>query len=117
MKPFTHAMASVRRHGGKPMDYQEIHDFLDMCKAAHADVRHRAILHNSMGPFICEKVFGVNIKNSDGRLVSVRDIAEEHIVEDLGRIPPVSDYLEGMPHYDWLAGNKPTISRKIVIED
>lgn len=117
MKPYTHARASAMRHGGKPEDYQEIHDFLDLPKSAHADVRHRAILHNSLGPFICEKVFGVNIKNSDGKLVSVRDIAEEHIVEDLGRIPPVSDYLEGMPHYDWLAGNRlrPVNDRKIVV--
>lgn len=117
MKPYLHAKGSVRRHGGKPEDYQPIHDFLDMAKAAHADVRHRAILHNSMGPYICEKVFGTNITNSDGKLVSVRDIAEEHIVEDLGRIPPVSDYLEGMPHYEWLAGNKPSPGRKIEIVD
>mgnify|MGYP001255326163 CR=1 FL=1 len=106
MKPYTHALASVRRHGGKPEDYQAIHDLLDLPKAAHADVRHRALLHNSMGPFICEKAFGTTVTNSDGKVVSVRTIAEEHIIEDLGRIPSVSDYLDGMPHYPWLAGNK-----------
>lgn len=114
MKPYTHAKNSVRKHGGRPEDYLPIHDLLDSPKAAHADVRHRAILHNSMGPFICERVFGTNITNSDGKLVSVRDIAEEHIVEDLGRIPSVSDYLDGMPHYPWLAGDKP---KNFIIKD
>jgi len=106
MKPYYHALASVRRYGGKPEDYQKIHDLLDLPKASHADVRHRAILHNSMGPFLCEQAFGTTITNSDGKVVPVRSIAEDHIIEDLGRIPSVSDYLNGMPHYPWLAGNR-----------
>lgn len=104
MKPHLHAKGSVRRHGGRVEDYQAIHDFLDSPKACHPDMRHRAILHNSFGPFVCERVFGTTIVNSDGRTVSVRDIAEEHILEDLGRIPTVSEYLDGMPFYDWLGG-------------
>jgi hypothetical protein len=106
MKPYAHALKSVKKHGGKPEDYQAIHDFLDCSKATHADMRHRAIFHNSLGPFVCEQVFGLNIINSDGRTISVRDIAEEHIIEDMGRIPSVSEYLDGMPMYDWLGGPK-----------
>lgn len=109
MKPFLHGKVSAKRWGGKPEDYQEIHDFLDMTKAAHPDMRHRAVLHNSMGPYIAERVFGINIKNSDGKLVSVRDIAEQHIIDDMGRIPTVSDYLDGMPMYEWLGGPKRTV--------
>jgi hypothetical protein len=106
MKPYIHAQNSVRKHGGRPEDYLPIHDFLDMSKAAHADMRHRAILHNSLGPYICERVFGHTLINSDGRTVHVRDLAEEHIIEDMGRIPAVSEYLDGMPMYDWLGGLK-----------
>lgn len=106
MKPYVHARHSVRKWGGKPEDYLPIHDLLDSPKQAHADMRHRAILHNAFGIFLCEKVFGHNITNSDGRLVSVRDIAELHVLEDLGRIPSVSDYLNGMPMYHWLGGPK-----------
>lgn len=106
MKPYIHAKNSARRHGGTAEDYLPIHDFLDSSKAAHADMRHRAMFHNSMGPFICERIFGTNITNSEGRTVSVRDIAEEHIIEDMGRIPAVSEYLDGMPIYDWLGGPK-----------
>ncbi len=106
MKPWIHAINSVKRHGGKPEDYIEIHDLIDCSKSAHADMRHRALFHNSLGPFIAEKVFGTNITNSDGKTVSVRDIVEEHIIEDLSRIPNLSEYLDGMPMYDWLGGPK-----------
>lgn len=111
VKPYIHAQRSVLTWGGKPEDYLPVHDLLDLPKSAHADVRHRAILHNSLGPYICERVFGTNIKNSDGVLVSVRDIAERHIIDDMGRIPSVSDYLNDMPHYPWLAGR---ISKSMV---
>lgn len=106
MKPYLHGKVSVKKWGGKPEDYQEIHDFLDMSKAGHADMRHRAMLHNAMGPYVAERVFGTNIVNSDGRKVSVRDICEQHIIDDLGRIPALSEYLEGMPMYNWLGGPK-----------
>lgn len=106
MKPYLHGLVSVKKWGGKPEDYQEIHDFLDSPKAAHPDMRHRAILHNSMGCFIAERVFGINITNSDGRIVSVRDICEQHIIDDMGTIPTLSDYLDEMPFYDWLGGKK-----------
>ena len=32
MKPWIHAKNSVRKHGGKPEDYQDIHDFIDSTK-------------------------------------------------------------------------------------
>lgn len=115
MKPFLHGKASVRRHGGSESDYQDIHDFIDQTKMCHPDMRHRAILHNAFGCFLVEKVFGVKRINSEGKEYSPRDIAEEHIIQDMGRIPTVSDYLEGMPFYDWLGGrvkNKKTVSLK-----
>lgn len=120
MKPFLHGQASAAKWGGKPEDYQAIHDFIDLPKSAHADMRHRAILHNSLGPYIAERVFGINITNSDGKTVSVRDIVEKHIIEDMGRIPPLSDYLNGMPLFDWLGGpkrEKKTITYEQLLKD
>lgn len=111
MKPFLHAKASVRRWGGREVDYQPIHDFLDESKAHHADMRHRALLHNTFGIYLAERLYGDengNITNSAGKKVSVRDICEEHIIEDMGRIPAVTEYLEGMPFYEWLGGPKKT---------
>jgi hypothetical protein len=112
MKPYLHGKVSVNKWGGKEEDYQSIHDWLDQTKSHFPDMRHRAILHSSFGIFLCEQVFGINIKNSDGRLVSVRDIAEQHVIDDIGRIPTVQDYLQHMPMYDWLGGKK---SEKIKI--
>ncbi len=106
MKPYLHSLGSVKRWGGKPEDYLPIHDFLDSSKSAHPDMRHRAILHNSFGCYIAERIFGHNITTSEGKLVSVRDIAEHHILEDMQRIPTLSDYLNDMPMYPWLGGIK-----------
>lgn len=112
MKPYLHGIISAKKWGGTPEQYQAIHDFLDSSKQTHADMRHRAILHSAFGCYLAERVFGVNIEVTieDGkkRLVSVRDVAEQHIIDDMGRIPSVSDYLEGMPFYDWLGGTKKT---------
>lgn len=106
MKPYKHALNSARKHGGTWKDYIDIHDFLDSSKQNFPDMRHRALLHSSFGCYIAERVFGTVIENSDGKTISVRDIAEEHILEDLGTIPTVQDYLGDMPFYDWLGGPK-----------
>ena len=102
MKPFIHAKNSVRRYGGQIEDYLPIHDFFDSTKAAWADVRHRAVLHSSFGIYLVEKVFGATITNSDGKVVSVRDIGEDHVVEDCGCIPTIEKWLKDLPLEDWM---------------
>ena len=128
MKPWIHAKNSVRDFGGRPEDYIEIHDFIDSSKAAVPDMRHRACFHSSFGIFIVEKVFcnyqknaqcmmvqTPFIKNADGAIVQVRDIAEKHVLEDMGRIPTLEDYYKGMPIYEWLGGPK-RVSRFITMD-
>lgn len=105
MKPLNHSKISAKKFGGKPEDYQEIHDFFDSSKACLADMRHRAILHSSFGIFIAEKVFGVYIVNSDGKEVCVRDVCEQHVIDDLGFIPTVEKWLEGMELKPWMQGS------------
>lgn len=106
MKPYLHSKVSVRKWGGIPSDYQAIHDFIDSSKACHPDIRHRAILHSAFGCFLVEKVFGLTIITSSGREVSTRDIAEQHVLDDLGFIPTVSDYLDEMKVQPWMSGTK-----------
>lgn len=102
MKPWLHARKSASKFGGKPEDYIEIHNWFDQTKAHLPDSRHRMILHNSFGIFLCEQQFGdidvenpgkrlPVITNSDGKKVSVRDIGEQHVMDDLGYIPTLSD--------------------------
>lgn len=104
-KPYIHALSSAKRYGGTPEDYMDIHNLLDSSKSAMADNRHRALTHNSwfIG-FVVEKVFGSIRKNSDGRTYSVRNIAEEHVLEDFGGkfIPSAQDYLVTMEFQDWM---------------
>ncbi len=104
MKPFLHARGSVSRWGGQPSDYLHIHDFIDHTKIAMPDLRHRAVLHNAFGCFLVERIFGHTIKNSDGRDVSTRDIAEQHIIEDMGFIPSLEDWLADLPQATWHGG-------------
>jgi uncharacterized protein related to proFAR isomerase len=106
MKPLIHAKVSVKQHGGKVEDYMPIHEFMDSSKAAVADVRHRAMLHSAWGIYVVERVFGSFFKNSDGKDVSVRDIAEEHVIQDLGFIPTMDDWLKQMPVDGWMSGTR-----------
>ena len=106
-KPYIHAQSCARKWGGVPEDYLEIHQHLDSSKGAIADNRHRALTHNSWyiapgGPL--ELIFGVNITNSDGKLVSVRDIGERHILEDfrMRYIPSASDWLQLIEPQPWM---------------
>lgn len=108
MKPLIHAKLSVRAHDGAIADYMPIHDFLDSSKSSVPDVRHRAMLHSAWGIYLVERVFGTHFTNSSGRDVSVRDIAEEHIEQDLGFIPTMSDWLDTMPIEGWMSGTRVT---------
>lgn len=105
MKPWIHAESSAKRFGGVPEDYIEIHNLMDSSKGAMPDNRHRALTHTSWFlSTILERIFGVTITNSLGKKISVRDIGEQHILEDFrGRyIPTVQDYFEGMEIKDWM---------------
>ena len=104
MKPFLHAKISAKKYGGVMEDYLPIHDFIDSSKSSYANPQHRAILHSTFGIFLTEKVFGVIITNSDGKEVSTRDLAEEHVYQDLGFIPTIKDWLKDLPIEDWMLG-------------
>ncbi len=106
MKPYHHAKISAKKYGGKPEDYQHLHDFFDQSKATIADVRHRAILHNTLGIFLLEQVHGPTLTNSDGKVVNVRDIGEDHVLDDLGFIPTVEQWLGNMTIQDWMGGQR-----------
>lgn len=103
MKPYIHAKNSAKKWGGKPEDYLPIHDTMDSSKCAEASVKHRAVFHSAFGIFIIEKIFGTNIVNSEAKEVSVRDIAEQHVLEDMGTIPSLSDWLKDLPTQEWMS--------------
>jgi len=110
-KPWIHARSSARRFGGKPEDYIDIHEKIDSTKMAHAELTHRAVFHSAFGIYVIEEIFGRTVTNSDGKEVFVRDVAEQHVLEDLGCIPSLSDWLKEMPCKPWMAGQ-----RKVKVE-
>lgn len=99
---YHHAVSSARRFGGVPADYQAVHDWLDGSKQIIADFRHRALRHHAEGCFAAEAIFGVTLINSAGRHVPVRLIAEQHILEDLGRIPSFADWVRCLRPEPWM---------------
>ena len=117
--PLKHSQSSVRLWGGKVEDYLPLHNKMDSSKKYFSDNRHRALTHNMFFIFeVMIPIFGEYITNSDGKLVSVKDICEWHILEDFGKkyIPNVSDYLSEMEIKSWMAngiGEPPASQKKI----
>lgn len=103
-KPWVHAVSSAERFGGEPSDYLPIHELLDSSKGAMSDNRHRALTHTSWFlTHILERIFGPTLTLSSGKQVSVREIGEQHVKEDLGGIiPTAQDYLAEMEYQLWM---------------
>lgn len=77
---------------------------IDETKEAFCDFRHRALRHHAEGIFEAERIFGVTVKNSDGKLVPVRYIGEQHVQEDCGgRIPSLCEWLSRIQPEPWMA--------------
>lgn len=126
--PWHHAVSSAKRWGGSPDDYLEVHSWFDASKAHVADFRHRALRHHSEGIFECERWFGPVIQISTCRIcgqdsehknhrpglliradheflpkqVPTRWIGEQHVQEDLGKIPILADWLLAIAPEPWM---------------
>jgi hypothetical protein len=100
--PWHHALSSARRWGGRPEDYLAIHTFFDDTKRCLGDLRHRALRHHAEGVFLAERVFGVTLTNSAGRVVPVRWVGEQHVKEDLNWVPTVKDWLMHLRLEPWM---------------
>lgn len=117
--PLKHSQSSVKLWGGKVEDYLPLHNKMDSSKKYFSDNRHRTLTHNMFFIFeVMIPIFGEYITNSDGKLVSVKDICEWHILEDFGKkyIPNVSDYLSEMEIKSWMAngiGEPPASQKKM----
>ncbi len=57
------------------------------------------------GIFEADRVFGHTITLSSGRAIPVRWIGEQHVVEDCGHIPSLSDWLRCIRPEPWM--NRP----------
>ena len=103
---YHHAVSSSRKFGGDPDEYLRLHEWLDASKSHMADFRHRALRHHSEGIFMLEALFGSTLTLSTGRVLPVRFIGEQHVIEDLGRIPTVADWLAKIHPEPWMLGRR-----------
>ena len=104
--PLEHAESSARKFGGLAEDYLAVHNWFDESKAFFPDFRHRALRHHTEGVFLAEHIFGVTVRNSDGAEVAVRYLGEQHVREDLGRIPTVQEWLSRISPERWMYGQR-----------
>ena len=111
---YHHAVSSAKKYGGVPEDYLALHQWIDGSKEHMADFRHRALRHHSEGIYMMERLFGVTVKNSVGRDVPVRFIGEQHVIEDLGRIPTVADWLGRIQPEPWMLARDRVATEKEV---
>ena len=114
--PYHHALSSVRKWGGKVEDYLAIHKWFDESKEMHGDFRHRALRHHTQGVFEAERVFGETIEITSGRQIPVRWVAEQHVTEDLGRIPSLSEWLVQIEPSPWMNRSR-QLSRELAASD
>ena len=110
--PYHHALSSVRKWGGVGDDFIALHQWFDESKQIAADFRHRALRHHAEGIFMLEKLFGVPVTISSGRVVPVRLIGEQHVREDLGFIPSFADWMRAIRPEPWM-GRAQRIDREV----
>ena len=100
--PYHHALSSVTKWGGTPEEYLPVHAWFDESKLIIADYRHRALRHHAEGIFMAEKFFGTTLALSNGKIIPTRWIGEQHVREDLGRIPSFADWVRAIRPEPWM---------------
>ncbi len=109
---YYHAVSSARRWGGQPEEYIHLHGWIDEPKLWFGDFRARALRHHTQGIYELKERFGITLKLETGIIVPVAAIAEQHMIEDFGRIPSVQDWLSNLKPQPWMASK----ARKLSIE-
>lgn len=96
--PWYHAVIAARRYGGIPEDYLALETWMDYTKSHIADCRHRIFLHNTWGIFVGERIHGPTLtRASDGKVLPLRPLLEDHVLQDFGKIPTLARCLAEVP--------------------
>jgi len=89
-----HSVSSVNAFGGAAEDYHALHKWMDRGRAGTDKLLHRMLAHHTQGIADAIERFGETITNSQGRQVPTSLLARQHVLEDLGFVPTLDDYLE-----------------------
>ena len=115
MNPIVHAESSMKKFKGATDDdfkqFVTIHEKMDCSKAWIPDNRHRVLTHTMFWvKEVMIPIFSSYITLSDGSKISVKDICEQHILEDyrMKFIPTPQDFIENMEYKQWMQNGKGT---------
>jgi hypothetical protein len=92
---------------GSPMTICRSTNGSNESKEITADFRHRALRHHAQGIFELERRFGTTLTLCTGRVVPVRLIGEQHVLEDLGFIPSFADWVRCIRPEPWMGRAQP----------
>lgn len=96
------ARASVMRFGGEPSDFLPLHLWF-LATADWTDGKdHLAFRHHAFGIFEAEARFGPVVGIGSGRAIPTRVVAERHVQEILGRVPPATEFLRRIKGERWM---------------
>lgn len=109
MNPIVHTESSMKKFkgaSGEDFDqFLKIHEKMDCSKAWISDNRHRTLTHTMFWiKEVMIPIFGSYIMISGGIKVSVKDICEQHILEDyrMKFIPTPQDFIQEMDFKKWM---------------
>lgn len=121
MNPIVHSESSMKKFKGETEDdfkqFMAIHKKMDCSKGWVPDNRHRALSHHMFWVMeVMVPLFGDYIILSNGKRISVKDICEQHILEDyrMKFIPTPQDFIQEMKFQKWMqngAGVPPSATK------
>lgn len=125
MNPIVHTENAMKKFGGTtPEDFDKllaIHKKMDCSKAYFSDNRHRALTHTMFWVNeVMLPLFGDYIVLANTKKASVKDICEQHILEDFRMkfIPTTQDFLQEIEIKEWMENGKgvPESAKKLYPE-
>jgi len=96
------ANTSAARFGGDASAYLALHHWFLETRAWSAGPEHLAFRHHAFGIFEAEARFGPVIALTTGTAIPTRVVAERHVQQILGRIPPANEFLRRIKGERWM---------------
>ena len=91
MDALYHARSTAKKWGGTAEEYLPFHAWFDESALQINDKRHRMLRHHAYGIQQLIERFGAYYVNTVGKTVPMKQIGEQHVVEDIGFIPAFAD--------------------------
>lgn len=109
------ARQSAQRFGGGTEAYLSVHRWFLATASWTANQDHLAFRHHAFGVFEAETRFGPVLDLGAGKAVPTRVVAERHVQDVLGRVPPATEFLRRIKGERWML--QATSPRKLGLDE